>query len=112
MYSTEAKLPTTTVRDRIYKKQEEEASMAAILWRKKLVLHRSLAGVSIGISQNPIMHASIPSAQGDPLSRAEENERTLAGNSLSPAGEASEPRSRTIRLRYGGRRGSWWKTTG
>ena len=78
--------------------------MAAILWRKKLVLHRSLAGVSIGISQNPIMHTPIPSAQGDPLSRAEENERTLAGNSLSPAGEASEPRSGTIRLRYGGRR--------
>jgi len=89
MYSTEAKLPTTTVRDRIYKKQEEEASMAAILWRKKLVLHRSLAGVSIGISQNPIMHAPIPSAQGDPLSRAEENERSPGTASRRPEKLAS-----------------------
>ena len=89
MYSTEAKLPTTTLRDRIYKKQEEEASMAAILWRKKLVLHRSLAGVSIGISQNPIMHAPIPSAQGDPLSRAEENERSPGTASRRPEKLAS-----------------------
>jgi len=60
------------VRGGIYKKQEEEASMAAILWRKKLVLHRSLAGVSIGINQNPIMHAPAPERPRDLLSRAEE----------------------------------------
>lgn len=48
--------------------------MAAILWRKKLVLHRSLAGVSIGINQNPIMHAPAPEQPRDLLSRAEEIE--------------------------------------
>jgi len=41
--------------------------MAAILWRKKLVLHRSLAGVSIGINQNPIMHAPAPEQPRDLL---------------------------------------------
>lgn len=94
-------LPTTTVMDRIYKKQEEEASMAAILWRKKLVLHKSLAGVSIGISQNPIMHANSERPRGSPQPRG--GDRALAGNSLLPAGEPSEPRRGTIRLRYGGR---------
>jgi hypothetical protein len=38
--------------------------MSAILWRKKLVLHRSLAGVSIvGINQSPIMHAPAPPSE-------------------------------------------------
>ena len=64
------------MRGGIYKKQEEEASMAAILWRKKLVLHRSLAGVSIGINQNPIMHAPAPERPRDLLSRAEEIDRS------------------------------------
>nr|CAB3450965.1 unnamed protein product [Digitaria exilis] len=66
--------------------------MAAILWRKKLVLHKSLAGVSIGISQNPIMHANSERPKGSPQPRR--GVRALAGNSLSPAGdrEPSEPR--------------------
>ena len=34
--------------------------VAAILWRKKLVLHRSLVDVFIGVSDNPIMHAPTP----------------------------------------------------
>jgi len=34
--------------------------MAASLWRKKLVLHRSLVGVFIGISEIPIIHAPVP----------------------------------------------------
>ncbi|KAF8775884.1 hypothetical protein HU200_004018 [Digitaria exilis] len=89
-------LPTTTLRDRIYKKQEEEASMAAILWRKKLVLHKSLAGVSIGISQNPIMHANSERPKGSPQPRR--GDRALAGNSLEPLIGAGP-----IRLRYGGR---------
>jgi hypothetical protein len=111
MYNAEARLPTTTVRDRIYKKQEEEASMAAILWRKKLVLHRSLAGVSIGISQNPIMHAPIPSAQGDPLSRAEENERSPGTTSRRPEKQASPGAGQFgYDTAAGGR--SWWTTTG
>lgn len=92
-------LPTTTVMGRIYKKQEEEASMAAILWRKKLVLHKSLAGVSIGISQNPIMHANSERPR-DPLSRAEDN-RSPETACRRPENESSERRRGTIRLRYG-----------
>jgi len=57
--------------------------MAAILWRKKLVLHRSLAGVSIGINQNPIMHAPAPRASaGSPQPRGGDRPiEHLAGNS-------------------------------
>lgn len=34
--------------------------MAASLWRKKLVLHRSLVEIFIGVSEGPIMHAPVP----------------------------------------------------
>jgi len=34
--------------------------MAASLWRKKLVLHRSLVEIFIGLSESPIMHAPVP----------------------------------------------------
>jgi len=34
--------------------------MAASLWRKKLVLHKSLVGVFIGVSEIPIIHAPVP----------------------------------------------------
>ncbi|OQU85469.1 hypothetical protein SORBI_3004G251350 [Sorghum bicolor] len=77
--------------------------MAAILWRKKLVLHRSLAGVSIGINQNPIMHAPAPVRPRDLLSRAEEIGREHSPE--TPSRRPSESRSGTIRLRYGGRIG-------
>ncbi|KAL5211711.1 hypothetical protein ABZP36_022558 [Zizania latifolia] len=43
-----------------YKKQEDDAMVAAILWRKKLVLHRSLVEIFIGVSDNPIMNTPIP----------------------------------------------------
>ncbi|KAG8072241.1 hypothetical protein GUJ93_ZPchr0006g43236 [Zizania palustris] len=43
-----------------YKKQEDDAMVAAILWRKKLVLHRSLVEIFIGVSDNPIMKTPIP----------------------------------------------------
>jgi len=42
------------VRGGVYKKQEEEASMAAILWRKKLVLHGMRVDDLVGYSQNPM----------------------------------------------------------
>ncbi|KAL5207806.1 hypothetical protein ABZP36_032241 [Zizania latifolia] len=42
--------------------------VAAILWRKKLVLHRSLV-IFIGVSENPIMNAN-PEVPRDLLCRA------------------------------------------
>lgn len=44
--------------------------MAAILWRKKLVLHRSLVEIFIGDSESPIMHAPVPEAPRDLLGPA------------------------------------------
>ncbi|KAG8059554.1 hypothetical protein GUJ93_ZPchr0002g24641 [Zizania palustris] len=55
-------------RRRSYKKLEEDAMVAAILWRKKLVLHRSLV-IFIGVSENPIMNAN-PEVPRDLLCRA------------------------------------------
>jgi hypothetical protein len=66
--------------------------MAASLWRKKLVLHRSLVGDFIGISEIPIIHAPVP--------RSREISSALRGGDHSQeeqaAGEEAN-RSGTIR---------------
>jgi hypothetical protein len=94
-------LLTTTVL--IYKKQEELAMTMAILWRKKLVLHSSLVGVFIGISENLIMLANSDRPR-DLLSSA--RRRTVAWNEQRLAGRRSRrgAGAATIRLRYGGGR--------
>jgi hypothetical protein len=87
----------------IYKKQEELAMTLAILWRKKLVLHSSLVGVFIGISENLIMPANSDRPR-DLLSSAQR--RTVAWNEQRLAGRRSRrgAGAGTIRLRYGGGR--------
>nr|TKW41392.1 hypothetical protein SEVIR_1G311950v2 [Setaria viridis] len=84
--------------------------MAAILWRKKLVLHRSLAGVSIGISQNPIIPSQFRASKGIPSAsrrRAKTRRRqTLAGRRSHRAPKRDN--SATLRRpeEAGGRRSS------
>jgi hypothetical protein len=51
--------------------------MAASLWRKKLVLHRSLVEIFIGLSESPIMHAPVP--------RSREISSAQRGGDHSPA---------------------------
>jgi hypothetical protein len=83
--------------------------MAAILWRKKLVLHRSLAGVSIGISQNPIIPPQFRASKGIPsAARRRDNTRRrqrLAGRRSYRAPERDN--SATLATAAGG---SWWTT--
>jgi len=87
-----------------YKKQDEEAIMAASLWRKKLVLHRSLVGVFIGISEIPIIHAPVPrsreisSAQrgGDHSNEELRRQRTSLAGEAAGAGQFGRPEKRLV----------------
>jgi hypothetical protein len=73
--------------------------MAASLWRKKLVLHRSLVEILIGLSESPIMHAPVPrsreisSAQREEITRrrslttASRRRRSYLSGTIPPDGE-------------------------
>ena len=74
--------------------------VAAILWRKKLVLHRSLVGIFIGVSENPIMHAAPTPMSREISSAARGGDHSPEGAKLTPPLSLSPRRRRgTIRLR-------------
>lgn len=83
----------------------------AILWRKKLVLHSSLVGVFIGISENPIIPPQFRPTAGYPQHRTEEN--TSLAQRLAGRGSRRGAGAGTIPLRCGAAGGrGWWGGTG
>lgn len=58
--------------------------VAAILWRKKLVLHRSLVEIFIGVSENPIMHAAPTPMSREISSAARGGDHSPEGAKLTP----------------------------
>ena len=89
--------------------------MAASLWRKKLVLHRSRVGVFIGISEIPIIHAPVPRSReissalpgGDRSKEEQANLATpLAGEDAAGAGQLGRPEERLVVEGSPGRKGN------
>lgn len=71
--------------------------MAASLWRKKLVLHRSLVEIFMGLSESPIMHAPVP--------RSREISSAQRGGDHSPEDSVSPEKKQPERNNSTGRRG-------